>query len=103
MRKDAELLKQLRALGVQLTLEGEVLRLNAPKGALTAELQAQLKAHKPEILELLRSMQQSAGRASTLQLAPVERRALMPLSFAQQRLWFLNQMDPNSGAYALLF
>jgi Condensation domain/AMP-binding enzyme/TubC N-terminal docking domain len=103
MSNASELLKQLRALGVQLTLEGEVLRLNAPKGALTADFQAQLKTHKPEILELLRSMQQSAGRASALQLAPVERHALMPLSFAQQRLWFLNQMDPNSSAYALLF
>ena len=47
-------------------------------------------------------MQLSAGRASSLQLAPVGRRELMPLSFAQQRLWF--QPDGSEQrAYALLF
>ena len=32
-------------------------------------------------------------------LKPVPRRETLPSSFAQQRLWFLNQLDPNSTAY----
>jgi len=103
MSNAAELLKQLRALGVQLNLEGETLRLNAPKGALTPELQTQLKAAKPEILALLRTIQQNGCNAGTAPMARVERRDLMPLSYAQQRLWFLNQMQPDSSAYALLY
>ena len=29
----------------------------------------------------------------------MERPAVIPLSFAQRRLWFLNRFDPESGAY----
>ncbi len=36
-------------------------------------------------------------------LVPMPRTDAMPLSFAQQRLWFLTQMDPESGAYNLPF
>ncbi|MCB5292073.1 non-ribosomal peptide synthetase [Arthrobacter sp. SO3] len=44
-----------------------------------------------EILEL------GAGNAHPL--IPVERPAVIPLSFAQRRLWFLNRFEPGSGAY----
>jgi alpha-ketoglutarate-dependent taurine dioxygenase/acyl carrier protein len=36
-------------------------------------------------------------------LMPVSRTDHLPLSFAQQRLWFLTQMDPESGTYNLPF
>ncbi len=32
-------------------------------------------------------------------LAPVDRNQELPLSFSQQRLWFLHQLDPDSTAY----
>ncbi|HST59700.1 MAG TPA: amino acid adenylation domain-containing protein, partial [Longimicrobium sp.] len=36
-------------------------------------------------------------------VAPVPRDGPLPLSFAQQRLWFIQQMQPASAAYNLLF
>jgi natural product biosynthesis luciferase-like monooxygenase protein/amino acid adenylation domain-containing protein len=36
-------------------------------------------------------------------LRKVERGAQVPLSYAQQRLWFLHQLDPDSVAYNMLF
>ncbi len=70
------------------------LRVRAPSGALTPELQAQLRAHKAALAELL--ARQSAETAS------IPRRSgpagTAPLSSAQARLWFLAQLDPASIA-----
>ncbi len=36
---------------------------------------------------------------SELVIAPVSREGKLPLSYSQQRLWFLNQLEPSSSAY----
>ncbi|MEL6325303.1 MAG: thioester reductase domain-containing protein [Cyanobacteria bacterium J06626_23] len=47
------LLQTLAARDIRLWLEGDTLRCNAPKGALTPELKQQLKQHKPDIIAVL--------------------------------------------------
>src|SRR6185503_19391995 len=42
------------------------------------------------------------GRDSAPPMMRVSRDALLPLSFAQQRLWFLHQLEPHSSAYNML-
>jgi amino acid adenylation domain-containing protein len=101
MSSAAGLLSRLRAMGVQLTLEGETLRVNAPKGALTPELQSELRSSKAELLQLLRFAQRSNRESAAGPIPRAVRKRLMPLSFAQQRLWFLQRMDPESTAYNL--
>ncbi len=51
----SQLLSELRQLGVRLRLEEGALRCDAPKGAVSVELQQQLRDHKREIIALLRS------------------------------------------------
>ena len=95
-----ELLARLRALDVRVWAEGTRLRASAPKGVLTAELQASLDARKAEILGLLASFE-ARPHAAAPPLEQCPRTEPLPLSFSQERLWFLDQLDPHNPAYVL--
>ena len=56
------LLSRLAALNVTLTAHGDRLRVEAPAGALTAELRAALAEHKPALLDLLSQPSRSEHR-----------------------------------------
>ncbi|WP_201376287.1 non-ribosomal peptide synthase/polyketide synthase [Ktedonobacter robiniae] len=58
----------------------------------------------PTIAELADYVQQLLQRdqgAALPPLVPVDRHGNLPLSFAQQRLWFLDQLEPGNTAYLL--
>ncbi len=88
-----ELLEQCAQAGVELSAEGDRLRCRTPKGGITPELRAQLAAYKTEILQFLRQS------SSTAPLSPIVRDGNLPLSFAQQRLWFIDQLTAHSAVY----
>ena len=92
-------LNQLRHLGVELKANGDRLRCSAPPGVLTAELQAKLTERKAELLAWLRNGGGSVSRAAVPPLRRVSRDQQLPLSFAQQRFWFLNQLEPDNPYY----
>ncbi len=87
----AEYLEQLAAQGVRLRAEGDQLRYSAPRGALTPAVRDELTRRKAEVLAYLR---QPVGA-----IPPVSRTGPLALSFGQQRLWFLQQLNPQSAAY----
>jgi hypothetical protein len=49
----AELLARCRAIGVKLSPRGDRLHIDAPRGAIDADLRADLTAHREEILAAL--------------------------------------------------
>lgn len=91
-----QFLADLHARGVQVRLEGDRLRCSAPPGALTAETQEVIRQRKPEILNLL-SQGTPSHRAPPLH--PRARSQPPPLSFGQQRIWFLHQLEPQGTAF----
>ncbi len=92
-----QLLLELSQRKIKLWLEGDRLRYKAPKNALTPGLLSQVKEHKANIIAFL----QSAAEITSTQLptiVKIDRDAQLSLSFAQQRLWFLHQFEPESSS-----
>ncbi len=95
----AEFLSALRTRDVECWVEGDRLRLRAPEGVVTPEVHAELTRRKGEILAYLRDA--ASGPAPSSGLTRADRGAPLPLSFDQERLWFLQRLDPESAAYNL--
>ena len=98
MRSILELLGHIRSLNVGLSLDGDALKCSAPQGVLTPELRQELGQRKPEIIAFLQASRQ-ARVAGDSGIPRIDRSGPLPLSLAQQRLWFLNQLDPDSPVY----
>lgn len=92
-----ELLSRLRALGAYLWVEEGRLRLSAPSGALTPDLRQELAGHRDEILAFLARSGGMTAAAPPLQ--PVPRASELPLSFAQQSIWFNDQLRPGNPLF----
>jgi len=90
----AELIAELERRGVSLRVDGERLRVRAPSGTLTPGVAAELEHRKDVLMRVLRRRDAGGGPIS-----PAPRTGELPLSFAQQRLWFLDQLEPGSAFY----
>jgi|AntAceMinimDraft_12_1070368.scaffolds.fasta_scaffold00152_20 amino acid adenylation domain-containing protein len=90
------LIAELRAKGVNLGIDQDELTVRAPKGVMTPELAAQLRAQKPLLLDYLRQAQQRT-QASTAPIPLADKHDRQRLSDGQRRLWFLDRLEgPNS-------
>jgi amino acid adenylation domain-containing protein len=101
MRSVKELLVHLDRIDVKIWIEGTRLRYSAPKGALSPDLRAELTNRREEILAVLMELDALSPLLSE-PIKPTPRTGKLPLSFAQERMWFLHQLMPNSIHYNLL-
>ena len=73
------------------------------RGAFGVELPLRTLFERPTVAELAAAVEEArrGGETTVPALAPVERQGELPLSFAQERLWFLDQLEPGSVAYSI--
>jgi amino acid adenylation domain-containing protein len=82
-------------------LEEVRLRCHAPEGVLTPTLRQEIAGRKTEIIQFLQQAKQVKA-AHQSPIPKVSRDVELPLSFAQQRLWFLHHLSPDSRSYNVL-
>src|SRR5437868_8739354 len=93
----AELLSELRRRNVKVWAAGDRLRYSVGDGVVPAELQELLTERKAEILEFLTDAASARSTGPAILPSPAGERT--PLSFAQQRLWFINELEPGLSVY----
>jgi len=81
-----------------------VLRL---REALRVEVSLRMLFESPTVAELATVIEETQQTGAGLMLLPpierAERTGEVPLSFAEERLWFLHQLEPQSSAYNLFY
>jgi len=85
--------------GVYFYLKDSNLVLRARKDALSSELKEQIRQHKAQIIQYLEGTADKRRRLVLPPVLPASRAQALPLSFAQQRLWFIDQLGDGSAQY----
>ncbi|MCY7297352.1 non-ribosomal peptide synthetase [Alteromonas sp. a30] len=96
------LLQRCETSGIKFQLDGEKLSVKAPPGSIDAELAAQLKAQKAELLAFFIGNNTQA-LAAQRHIQAQHETGPVPLSFGQRRLWLMHEMDKHSAQYNMPF
>jgi amino acid adenylation domain-containing protein len=91
-----ELLSTLRAREIIIWADGERLRYSAPSGTLTADIREELAKHKADLLTFLNETNRMQ-RVSRTPITRISREAKLLPSINQRRLWFIDQLQPNTA------
>jgi hypothetical protein len=94
-----DFIKELEDKHIQVTVKDNKLSIKAPSGAMTSNLKMQFHAYKEQLIALLGKTENMD--ASKQSIIPVSRDERLPLSYSQQRLWLMDQIEKESDHYLI--
>ncbi|MBQ4860056.1 hypothetical protein, partial [Pseudoalteromonas sp. MMG007] len=90
-----EILLEAAKNGIHLFVKNGKLSFTAAKGALTDDLKAAIIKNKTELIEILNSQQQALNKLPSIEAISRDDISFK-LSFAQRRLWLVDQIEEDS-------
>src|ERR1700728_1278610 len=94
------IISNLRQRDVELRLENGQLVCDSPRAAMTPELIEEDEQNKEAMVEYLkRTRGQEVSSFGNGTIPRASRDIEIPLSFSQESLWFLEQLNPGTSAY----
>ncbi|WP_444997367.1 amino acid adenylation domain-containing protein [Aliikangiella sp. IMCC44359] len=90
-----KVLLSLIELGISLDVSKDKLIVEGNLKALDDKTKIFLKSNKSEVMDYIRSRKRKAAQMITQRTQDND----LPLSFAQQRLWFIDQLEPGGTQY----
>jgi len=85
--------------GIRLAVTEDLhLKVSVHNGVMTNELKQLLVENKAQLIEHLRQYSSSSG-LELPEITARKRDAMIPLSFSQRRLWFVDQLNQGSVEY----
>ena len=101
--EEKSIIEQLSAAGVHIYLENGKLKTRSSKGVITNEIGELIRSNRDHIVAILEASESSQKVQAGEKINRIEkanqRDKLLPTSFSQQRLWFIDQMDGKSTHY----
>ncbi|GMV31581.1 MAG: hypothetical protein AMXMBFR59_37060 [Rhodanobacteraceae bacterium] len=94
-----DLLQDVRDSGIQIFVDNGQLKVRAGRDAMSDDLRARIRANKDALIALLAELGDGVAVSADAPLRPRAEAGRTPLSFAQQRLWLMDDLGVDPAQY----